>query len=276
MTSGSSARSSVRSATRARKGPAGRSAGQRSTERHAEPGRRGAVAVDEHEGGVGFGAQLEAEAGGVQAPVEGVEQHPVAHPRWVDLEAGRAEDVGGSGGGEVGVGEGGGHAWTARRAHDGVMASEIERKFLVPAVPSSLELGSGSRLRQGYLAIDGPVEVRVRRSGDASVLTDQGGVGARADRGGARPDRGGGRRALAARPRVAGWRRCGSALPLPTGDVIELDVYEGALDGLVTAEVEFADARRGDGVRRTRLVRARAHRRRGVVERVLAVQGRPS
>jgi len=75
------------------------------------------------------------------------------------------------------MGEGGGHAWVASGAHDEVVASEIERKFLVPAVPSSLELGSGARLRQGYLAIDGPVEVRIRRTDDAASFTVKAGAG---------------------------------------------------------------------------------------------------
>ena len=80
----------------------------------------------------------------MEAAVERVEQHPLAHPGQVHLEPGRAQRVDGAVGGEVGVGEGGGHACTARCAHDGVVASEIERKFLVPAVPGSLELGTGS------------------------------------------------------------------------------------------------------------------------------------
>ena len=266
MTSGSSARSSVRSATRARKGPrAGRRASA-ARERHASRAGGAPLPSMSTRAASGSAAQLEAEAGGVQAPVEGVEQHPVAHPGWIDLEAGRAKDVGGSGGGEVGVGEGGGHAWTARRAHDGVMASEIERKFLVPAVPSSLELGSGARLRQGYLAIDGPVEVRVRRSGDAAVLTVKAGSGLARTEVERDADRGGGRRALA---RDRGSPRGEGAVPRSRcrrATSSSVDVYEGALDGLVTAEVEFADADAADCVRRARLVRARAHRRRGVVE----------
>jgi len=121
------------------------------------------------------------------------------------------------------------------------MASEIERKFLVPAVPSSVELGSGSRLRQGYLAIDGPVEVRVRRSGDASVLTVKTGSGlsrTELDRELTEAE------ADELWPSTEGRRveKVRFRLPLPTGDILELDVYEGALDGLVTAEVEFADA----------------------------------
>jgi adenylate cyclase len=121
------------------------------------------------------------------------------------------------------------------------MASEIERKFLVPAVPSSLELGSGARLAQGYLAIDGAVEVRLRRSDDAAVVTVKAGTGltrtevelavtaAEAEELWPSTE---GRRIEKVRFRV----------PLATGEVLELDVYEGPLAGLVTAEVEFPSA----------------------------------
>jgi adenylate cyclase len=119
-----------------------------------------------------------------------------------------------------------------------VVPSEIERKFLVPAVPGSVELGSGTRLRQGYLAIDGPVEVRVRLAGEVASLTGKSGAGltrtevevdltaAEADDLWSATD---GRRIQKVRHRV----------PLATGEVVDLDVYEGALSGLVTAEVEF-------------------------------------
>jgi CYTH domain-containing protein len=122
-----------------------------------------------------------------------------------------------------------------------VVASEIERKFLVPTVPGSLELGSGARLRQGYLAIDGAVEVRLRRSEQGSVLTLKVGTGlarteveldvteAEADELWPSTE---GRRIEKVRHRVA----------LDSGEALDLDVYEGALQGLVTAEVEFADA----------------------------------
>jgi len=173
------------------------------------------------------------------------------------------------------VGEGGGHACTARCAHDVVVASEIERKFLVPAVPGSLELGTGSRLRQGYLAIDGPVEVRVRREDDTATLTLKVGVGrsrteverdltpVEADELWPATD---GRRIEKVRHRV----------PLPGGEVLELDVYEGALGGLVTAEVEFPDADAADAF----VAPAWCHREltgeSGWSNASLAVQGRPS
>jgi adenylate cyclase len=121
------------------------------------------------------------------------------------------------------------------------MASEIERKFLVTAVPSSLELGSGARLRQGYLAVDGAVEVRLRLIDGSAVVTVKAGSGltrtevevaisaAEADE---------------LWPATEGRRieKTRFAVPMPTGEILELDVYEGALAGLVTAEVEFPTA----------------------------------
>ena len=155
------------------------------------------------------------------------------------------------------------------------MASEIERKFLVPAVPSSLELGSGSRLRQGYLAIDGPVEVRVRRSGDASVLTIKAGSGlarteVERDLTEAEADE--------LWPATEGRRveKVRFSLPLPTGDVIEVDVYEGALDGLVTAEVEFADGEAATAFDAPDWCARELTGDAAWSNAVLAVQGRPS
>jgi CYTH domain-containing protein len=88
------------------------------------------------------------------------------------------------------------------------------------------------------LAIDGPVEVRLRFDGEAATLTVKAGSGetrtelerplsaAEADELWPATE---GRRVEKVRHRV----------PLPTGEILELDVYEGALAGLVTAEVEF-------------------------------------
>jgi CYTH domain-containing protein len=126
-----------------------------------------------------------------------------------------------------------------------VVASEIERKFLVATVPGPAELGSGARLRQGYLAIDGPVEVRVRRTDDRAVLTVKVGHGlsrteVELDLTAAQAD--------ALWPSTTGRRveKVRHALLLDTGEVADVDVYEGELAGLVTAEVEFADRRSAD------------------------------
>jgi CYTH domain-containing protein len=122
-----------------------------------------------------------------------------------------------------------------------VVASEIERKFLVPAVPDSQELGSGTRLRQGYLAIDGRVEVRLRWSEGEASLTVKAGSGLtrtelEVDLTPVEADE--------LWPFTDGRRleKVRYAMPLTEGLVVDLDVYDGALDGLVAAEVEFTDA----------------------------------
>lgn len=118
------------------------------------------------------------------------------------------------------------------------MAIEIERKFVVTAVPGPELLGPGVRLRQGYLAEDGPVQVRVRITEAAAALTVKAGRGLsrtevevaigpdEAEALWAHTD---GRRIEKVRHRVDAG-----------GHAVDLDVYAGALEGLCTAEVEFA------------------------------------
>ena len=62
---------------------------------------------------------------------------------------------------------------TPRAWHPAPMAgTEIERKFLADGVPAGVAWDAGERLRQGYLALDGDTEVRLRLRGDgAAVLT---------------------------------------------------------------------------------------------------------
>ncbi|MET0726987.1 MAG: CYTH domain-containing protein [Acidimicrobiales bacterium] len=120
------------------------------------------------------------------------------------------------------------------------MADEIERKFLVTVLPDSVELGPGEELRQGYLAIDGAVEVRIRISGGAARLTIKAGSGL------SRTEvevplaptdaddlweHTAGRRIEKVRHRVA----------LAPGIDADVDRYRAGLSGLCTAEVEFAD-----------------------------------
>lgn len=123
------------------------------------------------------------------------------------------------------------------------MATETERKFLVGAPPAggtSGEPGSGTELRQGYLADDGEVSVRVRITPSAATLTVKGGAGLTrtevevdlaADQ------------AEALWPLTVGRRihKHRTVVPLGGGLVAEVDRYHGALDGLVTVEVEFVD-----------------------------------
>ena len=118
------------------------------------------------------------------------------------------------------------------------MAAEIERKFLVTSLPSDLQLGSGTRLRQGYLALDGAVEVRLRISSASSLLTVKAGRGltrTEVEVAIERPD------AEALWLHTEGRRLEKVRHRVPVGDLVaDVDVYAGALSGLCTAEVEFA------------------------------------
>lgn len=115
---------------------------------------------------------------------------------------------------------------------------ERERTFLVAEPPSLDE--PGTVFRQGYLALDHPVSVRVRDAGaDGCTLTLKAGTGAvRTEfEWPLEPDEFEqlwkhtvGRRLAKCRHRIDG------------GDhLIELDVFGDALEGLVMAEVEFDD-----------------------------------
>jgi len=116
---------------------------------------------------------------------------------------------------------------------------EIERKFLLDGLPPTMRYARRVPIRQGYLALDGDIEVRVRLTPKAAVLT------IKAGRGGVRTEE-----------EVTLDRRQGDALweltegrrvqktrrRVRIGDAeAEIDEYSGALDGLVVAEVEFAD-----------------------------------
>jgi CYTH domain-containing protein len=115
---------------------------------------------------------------------------------------------------------------------------EVERKFLLAALPPGID--AGTRIEQGYLAIDpAGSEVRVRRKGAKTLMTVKTGVGL---------VRGEEEFPLDAELFARLWemtegRRVVKTRHLvPVGDfVAEVDVYEGALAGLLTAEVEFPD-----------------------------------
>jgi adenylate cyclase len=120
---------------------------------------------------------------------------------------------------------------------------EIERKFVLPAPPAGLDSREHARLEQGYVAIDpNGSEVRVRRKGDKRVMTIKSGSGLmRSEEEWAlEPER-----FDALWPLTDGRRVVKTRYLVPLGDGLtaEVDVYEGALAGLVTAEVEFGSER---------------------------------
>lgn len=123
--------------------------------------------------------------------------------------------------------------------HDGRrVADEVERKFRVREigdVPGSL--GEGTRLRQAYLALDGDIEVRVRDQGGTHLLGVKGGRGIQRTEveAGIGPEEFDELWALAPDRRIDKTRH-----QVAVGDrTAEVDVYAGALDGLVIVEVEF-------------------------------------
>jgi CYTH domain-containing protein len=118
---------------------------------------------------------------------------------------------------------------------------EVERKYVLSARPDGLDERESARIEQGYLALDpAGAEVRVRRKGSKHTLTVKTGKGLA---------RGEEEVALDAAdfdrlwPLTEGRRVVKTRYLVPLGDELtaEVDVYEGALDGLLTAEVEFPD-----------------------------------
>jgi adenylate cyclase len=114
---------------------------------------------------------------------------------------------------------------------------EVERKFLV-SDPPELDTSSGEEIEQGYLAIGEEGEVRLRRRGEDLVLTAKRGSGLSRDEAEVELDR---ERFEELWPLTEGRRLHKRRHVIPHGDLeIELDVYEGDLEGLVVAEIEFA------------------------------------
>jgi adenylate cyclase len=112
---------------------------------------------------------------------------------------------------------------------------EVERKFLVERLPEEVERAPSRRIDQGYVALDDGAEVRVRRYGDDLWLTIKGAGGL----------------ARVEEELPLSQEQFDSLWPLTEGrriekarrrlpDGVEVDVYDGALAGLMVAEIEFA------------------------------------
>jgi CYTH domain-containing protein len=118
---------------------------------------------------------------------------------------------------------------------------EVERKFLLAGEPEGLRAHPAKALAQGYLAIDpAGSEVRVRRKDDETLMTVKTGTGlVRGEEEFAiDPDRFERLWAMTEGRQVSKTRYF---VPLEGGLTAEIDLYDGELQGLVTAEVEFPD-----------------------------------
>jgi CYTH domain-containing protein len=114
---------------------------------------------------------------------------------------------------------------------------EIERKWVLDAPPEGLERREHERVEQGYVALDDRAEVRVRRKGAEHTLTikSEPGLSRVEEELAIDADRFAALWALTEGRRVVKTRHL-----VPLGElIVEVDVYAGDLDGLVTAEVEF-------------------------------------
>ena len=117
-----------------------------------------------------------------------------------------------------------------------VSVMEVERKFLVPE-PPDLSGTESDEIEQGYLAIGSEGEVRVRRRGEQLVLTAKRGAGISRDEAEVEIDHQAFERLW---PLTEGRRLHKRRYVIPHDELkIEVDVYEGDLEGLVVAEVEF-------------------------------------
>ena len=118
------------------------------------------------------------------------------------------------------------------------MANEIERKFVLEALPPEAASAPATEIEQGYLAVDDDLEVRLRRAGGERLLTAKRGHGESRQEVEIR---------LYSEQFEALWpltegrrlRKTRHQVPLGAGLLVEVDRYDGKLGGLVVAEVEF-------------------------------------
>lgn len=125
------------------------------------------------------------------------------------------------------------------------MTYEIERKFLLDDVPRHVVALDASVIRQGYLASTDDVEIRVRaRAGDHLLTVKEGhGEVRREVTIPLSADQFEQLWALTEGRRIRKRRRVASLNHQAEVDVeveVEVDEFDGALSGLVIAEVEFA------------------------------------
>ncbi len=120
-----------------------------------------------------------------------------------------------------------------RTIHTGPVPLEIERKFVAAHAPDADRLGAGVHMRQGYLAEERGVTLRVRIADAGSWLTVKAGSGL---------TRTEVELAEELWPHTSGRRieKTRYRVELPDADTVaEVDLFEGDLAGLCIVEVEF-------------------------------------
>jgi adenylate cyclase len=129
---------------------------------------------------------------------------------------------------------------SASQVHTLPMTIEIERKFVLRAIPGEDILGKGVALRQGYIAEEAQVSVRIRIAPNISLLTVKAGVGLTRTEVEVAISA---QQAEALWPHTADRRIVKTRYRVPLSEpgklVAEVDVYSDRLDGLCTVEVEF-------------------------------------
>jgi CYTH domain-containing protein/CHAD domain-containing protein len=124
------------------------------------------------------------------------------------------------------------------------VSAEIERKFIVSALPDGAARAAATRIEQGYLAVSEETEVRLRRAGGRMTLTAKRGHGESREEHeiALYKEQFEALWELSAERRLVKTRR---RVPLDAADLTaEVDVYEGALAGLAVVEVEFESVAR--------------------------------
>ncbi|MCK4428935.1 MAG: CYTH domain-containing protein [Candidatus Aenigmarchaeota archaeon] len=117
------------------------------------------------------------------------------------------------------------------------MGQEIERKFLIGELPSDLNQYSHKELTQGYVEITDNSEERVRQKEDRYFHTIKTSSGLSREEN---------EKEITEDEYESGLKNAGDKIVEKTrykipynGKTIELDIYHGKLNGLVTAEIEF-------------------------------------
>ena len=144
----------------------------------------------------------------------------------------------------------------------------------MPELPDGLEHCRFDEIEQGYLAVSGGSEVRVRRIGEESVLTVK---------------RGSGRERLEDEieitreqsetlwPATQGRRLAKRRFYVPLKQrTAEVDVYRAQLEGLITAEVEFDSVADSEGFEPPTWFGAEITDDPRYANQALAHEGRPS